>query len=124
VSSPEIDPAVVSLRRALADIATLGASAATDQVPRARAIGLAQQVLQVDPSDTTLQRVAAKLQEAGRELDQARVAEAGRALDDAATALTFALRARLPRAAPAIESLELRRLRGALAAARGRETRR
>jgi hypothetical protein len=124
VSSPEIDPAVVSLRRALADIATLGASAATDQVPRARAIGLAQRVLQVDPSDTTLQRVAAKLQEAGRELDQARVAEAGRALDDAATALTFALRARLPREAPTMESPELRRLRGALAAARGKETRR
>lgn len=65
---------------------------------------IAQAVIQVDASDTTLQRVATVVQQ--------------RKFDEAATLLTQVLRARLPREEVAGESPELRRLRGALAEAR------
>ena len=91
-----VDPQVGSLRRSLVEIAVLSNGPADPSA----ASRIAQQVLGVDPSDSTLQRVAAKLGEGE--------------YDDAATALTKALRARLPREDASSEPLEVRRLRGAL----------
>ena len=103
-ANPPVDPAIVSLRRSLSAIATLstcqperseGSACSRDDVNR-----IAQEVLAVDPSDSTLQRVAARLGELK--------------LDEAATALADELRERMPRAGASTEPAELRRLRGAL----------
>jgi hypothetical protein len=68
---------------------------------------IAQEILAVDPSDSTLKQVAANLSESK--------------LDEAATALARVLRSRLPREDATTEPPELRRLRGALGdAMRGR----
>jgi hypothetical protein len=105
-ANPPVDPAIVSLRRSLATIATChperreGSAPGDVQIPRCARDDIAQAILAVDPSDSTLQRVAALLGEAR--------------FDDAASALTQALRARLPREDAATESPGLRRLRGAL----------
>jgi hypothetical protein len=102
-ATPVLDPATASLRRSLAEIAGI----AGDLPDKNAANRIAQEVLAVDPSDTTLQRVAARLGESK--------------IDEAATALTQALRARLPREDAATEPADLRRLRGALNdASRGR----
>ena len=110
-----LDPAVVSLRRSLASIASCHPgnnvipSEARDPLfcDKSR---LGQEVISVDPSDSTLQRVVA-------ELGQSR-------FDDAASTLAQALRSRLPREDAATEPAELRRLRGALTdAARARPER-
>lgn len=110
------DPAVVSLRRALAGIASLSGSGSGS----AAAVALAQQVLRVDPSDATLQDVSAQLGEASRALQRSRASEARRALDEAATSLVTALRVRLPREYAVAEAAALRELRGALSDARRR----
>jgi hypothetical protein len=110
-----VDPAIVSLRRSLAEMAScvvlsetkdpLWAQAGPSlrsgrQCTRDDRSRIAQDVLAVDPSDSTLKQVAARLNESR--------------LDEAATALTSALRARLPREDVSTEPAELRRLRGAL----------
>jgi hypothetical protein len=95
-AAPAVDPAISTLRRSLAAIATLS----NGEADRNETSRIAQEVLSVDPSDSSLQRVAASLGESK--------------LDDAATALAAALRARLPREDVQTESPELRRLRGAL----------
>ena len=114
---PGADPATASLRRSLAGIATL-AAADSISTARAEATTLAQAVLQVDPSDTTLQKVAARLQDASRAFSDDRLVQARSALDEAATALGAALRLRMARDTPDSESPEMRRLRGALSEAR------
>jgi hypothetical protein len=101
-----IDSTVASLRRSLSAIALIAAG----RSPSSAAGVVAQEVLAVDPSDSTLQRVAARLGESR--------------FDDAARELAVALRARLPRENAGLESAELRRLRGELNdVLRGRGTR-
>jgi hypothetical protein len=83
---------------------------ASGRRPSSAAGVVAQSVLAVDPSDSTLQRVAARLGESR--------------FEEAALELAAALRARLPRESAETESLELRQLRGALNdVLRGRATR-
>jgi hypothetical protein len=107
-----LDPAIVSLRRSLAEIASCStvvtlSEARGTHAPSCDKARIAQDVLAVDPSDSTLKQVAAHLSESK--------------LDEAATALARALRARLPREDAITEPAELRRLRGALGdAMRGR----
>lgn len=113
--SAPIDPALVSLRRSLAAIATLASSRhpERDEGPAfsSTTTAIAQDVLAVDPSDSTLQAVASRLQQAAL----GERAQAWTALDGAATLLTAAIRARTPRDEPSAESPDLRRLRGSLA---------
>ena len=91
-----IDSTVAALRRSLNAIAMIAAG----RSPSSAAGVVAQEVLAVDPSDSTLQRVAARLGE--------------ERFDDAARELAVALRSRLPRESAETESPELRRLRGEL----------
>jgi hypothetical protein len=91
-----VDSSVAALRRALSEISMISAG----QRPPSAAGVVAQSVLSVDPSDSTLQRVATRLNESR--------------FDDAARELAAALRARLPLESAESESPELRRLRGAL----------
>lgn len=110
---PPVDASTDELRKILADVASTDVSGDV--------AALAQRVIRVDPSDTTLQRASARLEQAAREMRaKGMTAGAREALDDAATALATALRQRLPRDIPPLESPALRRLRGALGdAARG-----
>jgi hypothetical protein len=91
-----IDSSVASLRLSLQEISLI---ASGRRVPSAAGV-VAQQVLSVDPSDSTLQRVASHLSESR--------------FQEAALQLAAALRARLPRESADTESQELRQLRGAL----------
>jgi hypothetical protein len=91
-----LDSSVASLRRSLQEISLI---ASGRRVPSAAGV-VAQQVLSVDPSDSTLQRVASHLSESR--------------FQEAALDLAAALRARLPRESADTESPELRQLRGAL----------
>jgi hypothetical protein len=91
-----LDSSVASLRRSLQEISLI---ASGRRVPSAAGV-VAQQVLSVDPSDSTLQRVASHLSESR--------------FQEAALELAAALRARLPRESADTESQELRQLRGAL----------
>jgi hypothetical protein len=101
-----IDSSVASLRQSLREISMI----ASGRRPSSAAGVVAQSVLAVDPSDSTLQRVAARLGESR--------------FEEAALELAAALRARLPRESAETESLELRQLRGALNdVLRGRATR-
>jgi hypothetical protein len=108
---PPVNAATDELRKILADVASLAGSSDTTVDVQA----LAQRVIRVDPSDTTLQRAAARLEVAGREIRaKGMTGEARAALDDAASALAGALRLRLPRDIGPVESPALRRLRGAM----------
>jgi hypothetical protein len=111
-----MDPAIVALRRSLAAVAALAGS---ETFSAGEPTVIAQAVLAVDPSDSTLQAVGSQLEQAARgDGSEARVA-----LDRAATLLTAALRARTPSEESTTESPELRRLRGSLSdAMRGRGT--
>jgi hypothetical protein len=101
-----IDSSVASLRQSLREISMI----ASGRRPSSAAGVVAQSVLAVDPSDSTLQRVAARLGESR--------------FEEAALELAAALRARLPRESADTESPELRQLRGALNdVLRGRGTR-
>ena len=105
-ANPPIDPTIAALRRALADVAACHPERSEVsvrpevQIPRCARDGIAQRILSVDPSDSTLKRAADHLTQ-GK-------------IDDAATSLVAALRARLPREDATTESPELRRLRGAI----------
>jgi hypothetical protein len=91
-----IDPAITSLRRSLSSIALL----ASGNTPPGGKSAVAQAVLSVDPSDSTLQRVVSRLE--------------SNQFDEATLELASALRARLPREDATNEPFELRRLRGIL----------
>ncbi len=105
---------MTALRRALAGIATLAGDAEFGSTAAARAAQLAETVLQVDPSDSTLQHVAAGLGSAASAISAARNTEARALLDSAATSLAAAMRQGLP-PAPGIHALlEMRRLEGEL----------
>jgi hypothetical protein len=108
---PPVNAATDELRKILADVASLAGSSGTGS----DIAGLAQRVIRVDPSDTTLQRAASRLEAAAGEVHaRGMTADARSALDDAATILADALRLRLPRDIAPVESPALRRLRGAL----------
>jgi hypothetical protein len=108
---PPVNAATDELRKILADVASLAGSSGTGS----DIAGLAQRVIRVDPSDTTLQRAASRLEAAAGEVRaRGMTADAHSALDDAATILADALRLRLPRDIAPVESPALRRLRGAL----------
>jgi hypothetical protein len=91
-----LDSSVAALRQALREISMI----ASGRRPQSAASVVAQSVLAVDPSDSTLQRVATRLGESR--------------FEEAALDLATALRARLPRESAETESAELRQLRGVL----------
>jgi hypothetical protein len=111
---PQVNPRVAAMRSALAGIAGLAGAPRLDAAASARASGLAEGVLQIDPSAKSLQDVAAQLSAAGGALSRSRADDARSGLDRAATALAAALRAALPDAPRTVPGLDANRLNGAL----------
>lgn len=103
----------VTLRRALAEVATLSAQADSSAGASAQASALAEMVLRVDASSKSLQEVSAMLSDAASALGKSRSADARRALDSAAVSLTAVLRAELVTAPSSARSLGEGRLSGA-----------
>lgn len=103
------DAKVVATRRLLSALTALDAKAS-----RASVMALAETALRVDPSDPTLQQVAARLTAGAEAVANGRVADATRALDEAATALSAMVARSAPRAQGGVIDAEARRLRGRL----------
>ena len=120
------DPRTVALRGALAGIASLAGSVASENARQdapARASTLAQALLRVDPSSVPIQEIAERLAAAGTAITERRTADARDLLDRAATDLAAIIRAALVDAPADARSLQLRRLEGALGDARRGATR-
>lgn len=105
---------VTSLRRALADIATLAATRSLSSSSASRASSLAADVLRIDPSSKALQDASALLARASDALAKGNVNESRDALDRAATGVASALRSDLLDAPSAKTTPDLDRLSGAL----------
>lgn len=110
----EPDARVVSLRNALAGIATLAGTPRLDADAAIRASSLAANTLRVDPSSKPLQDAAALLARAATAASNGRGAEARDLLDRAAASLAATLRAQLLDAPARGAALDVDRLGGAL----------
>lgn len=107
----------VTLRRALAEVASLSAqsepSAQISSQASAQASALAEMVLRVDASSKSLQDISATLNDAASAFGKRRADDARRALERAAVSLTAVLRAELVTAPKAPRTLGSERLSGA-----------
>lgn len=107
----------VTLRRALAEVASLsaqsGPSAQASAQASTQASALAEMVLRVDASSKSLQEISATLNDAASAFGKSRADDARRTLERAAVSLTAVLRAELVSAPNAPRSLGSERLSGA-----------
>jgi hypothetical protein len=110
----EPDARVIALRRALAGVSALAGTVELNTDAAGRASSLAQTVLQVDPSAPSLQRVAARLNDAAVAIERTQNGRARSLMDSAAVALAGAVRAGMPAAPARAPSLDVSRLDGAL----------
>jgi hypothetical protein len=113
-AAPVASARVVALRRALADLAAVAGSGRLPADAAVRVSTLAASVLQVDPSDKSLQDVSARLTAAATDLERGGASNARRELDQSATALAAALRGELLAAPMPAAAVDVSRLRGAL----------
>jgi len=114
-AGPIADPRITALRQTLAGIATLAAATPLGANSAALVSALAQRMLEVDPSDETLQRVASQLTAAGSAIGDGKGNDAKRLLSDAAMTLASVVRASLLNGPPRAQTAEVSRLRGELA---------
>lgn len=112
-ADPELDPRVVALRRAIADIATLAGTStfAANSATGAQAIG--ETILRFDAASKPLQDAATLLASASSAISKGNSGEARILLDRAATGIAAVLRNEIA-PAPRTMSTELDRLSGAL----------
>jgi hypothetical protein len=112
----ELEPnaRVTSLRRVLADIASLAGTRPLSSNSASRASSLAANVLRIDPSSKPLQDASALLARASDALTKGNVNDSRDALDRAATGVAAVLRSELLDAPSARRSADLDRLSGAL----------
>ena len=108
------EPRALELRRSLAGIASLTNVRGYTANDAGRTALLAENVLRVDPRDTTLHAVAALLTSASGAMQRSANDDARTLLDRAATALAGALRSDLPAGPRRGDAIDIHRLGGAL----------
>jgi hypothetical protein len=112
--NPAADPSVTMLRRSLADIASLSGDRRSSAATSAAVSALAEQVLRVNPSDSSLQSVAALLDSAATSVARGNQAGARAQLDRATTGLATAVRRTLLTAPVERGQANVNQLNGAL----------
>jgi hypothetical protein len=110
----EPDTRVTSLRRVLADIATLAGARQFDAAGAVQASSLATATLRVDPSSKSLQDASALLARVSTAITSGRSDNARNLLDSAAAGVATSLRSELPEASARGPAVGLDRLNGAL----------
>jgi hypothetical protein len=108
---PDDNPGLVSLRRALAELASIPSTETPADAMRISR--LAQTVLEVDPSSQALQDIAAAIDAAGRAVNDGQRDRARQQIDRAATLLAASIRTELTEAPQQSRGGDLKRLEGA-----------
>jgi hypothetical protein len=114
VIEPERDAASVSLRRALATLASIAGEVRLNAASGAQLSELAQRVLQVNPSLPVLQSASTALSSAASSATAGRETNARAAIDQATTAIANVLRSGAAGGAVTQPATDERMLRGAL----------
>lgn len=112
-ASPQPNARAAALRRGLASVAGLAASAASDRSASATVNSLADTVIRIDPSSASLRAIATQLSSASGALLGGRITQASGDLERAALAIVAELRSMVP-AAPDVPGSDKARLQGAL----------
>jgi hypothetical protein len=111
---PEANVRARELRKSLASIASVASQRTFAHDASTIISSVGASVIRTDPSNKTLQDIAAELSSATIAIDRNRSEEAHRHLESAITRLAGVLRAQLLSAPPALSTLEANRLGGAV----------
>ena len=115
---PAVDARAASLRRALAEIASVAGRRTLDDSSASRLTAIAEQVVRVDPGSKALQDVARLVNDAARGAAAGNASETRRLLDQSANGLVAALRGSFIDAPHTAPSMDASQLAGALRDAR------